>query len=746
MFEGIKQVEERNVANEIDILSWSDRMDLVAITNVKGEVALHRLSWARAWCLAPPKENVTVSGLAWRPDGRVLAIAYSPGEVHLINVENKNILHTFKIEGNITSISWTCEKLEPKYLSSIHEEEEPTDYIKYMDYSSKYLPDLSPLSSISPTLTNLQDEKSNSQLVQEQKELNLLVIGTDDGILRISIFGQFVCAIVNMRNYLGHKCSIISTYLSDDLSLMYVMVKHENDMKVVLIKTDIFKTYSKELFAIALKDAHLNSLIAYLSNIIVLIKESWETSLLEMDAKLSKYASRVPDGILSADFLDLLMFGITSDEMQEFLLQDLTEKGLKKFGQVIEMCYANIQKLLLKHVTKAGQNITYHLAGLRGMARLENDFKTIGLSEDTITDAIGASGSFLIKGGEMHQIINHFMINYKAFFRWLYSEIVHLMDEKVVPEMPRNTQQDIGHIMEFVLHFDNINSDENNRTGKQFSVERLGQYLNDGPLVIPPDSEENLWEQFLNSNECIKEDKNIIRRFHNYSLIQQFKHLAASIENIFIVPKSLIAEQFSLMHIINCLNIEEKVPYLTKMNNGTGSTFITYLNKASPADGIYFLEMYSDFSKLCGGYFYFKQQKNNQHYQVLDIKFYSQNILSVLLQDVNSNKNGILYQLHTALVKDELVCIEPSIEIYKQSLPKLNAMDLGVTTQKCIDGMNCSYFAVSGCRRVSIVLSANRKKVRLFEMEAEEDDDEDADMTNSTRESDTSMQEESVVE
>ncbi|KAK4881685.1 hypothetical protein RN001_005004 [Aquatica leii] len=745
MFQAIKQVEERNVANEIDILLWSDRMDLVAITNVKGEVALHRLSWTRAWCLSPPRENVVVQGLAWRPDGRVLAIAYSSGEVHLINVENKNVLHKIKIEGNVTCILWTREKPE-KTSSTLNEEEEQLDYMKYMDYSSKYLPELSPLSSLSPTMTNLQDENLNSNLFQEQKELNLLIIGTDDGYLRISIFGQFVCAQVNMSDYLGHKCTIISTYLSDDLSLMYVTVKHEKIIKIILIKTDIFKTHTKELFAIALKDAYLYNLITYLSNIIILIKESWETSLLEMDAKLSKYASKVPDGVLSADFLELLMFGITSDEMQEFLLQDLTEKGLKKFGQVFEMCYASIQKLLLKHVTKAGQNITYHLSELRGMARLEHNFKKVGLSEASITEAIIASGSFLIKGGEIHQIINHFMINYKAFFRWLYSEIIHLMDDKVVPDLPKNTQQDISHIMEFVINFDNINSNENDRR-KQFSVERLGQYLNDRPLVMPSESEENLWEQFLDRNECIQKDENIIKRFKNYSLIQQFKHLVASIENIFVIPKSLVAEQFSVKHIINCLSIEDKPPYLSKMNNSTESTFVTYLNKATPADGIYFLEIHNDLSKICGGYFYFKQIDNYQHYQVLDIKFYSPNVLSVLLQETNSSRNGILYQLSTISVRDKLVSVDISIDIHKQNLPKVNAMDVGLTMQKCIEGMACSYFSVSGCRRVSIVLSENRKKVRLFEMEAEEDDDEDADMTNSARESDTSMQEEtSVVE
>lgn len=34
----IKQLEEKNVANEINYMVWSDRMDLVASSNLKGKL------------------------------------------------------------------------------------------------------------------------------------------------------------------------------------------------------------------------------------------------------------------------------------------------------------------------------------------------------------------------------------------------------------------------------------------------------------------------------------------------------------------------------------------------------------------------------------------------------------------------------------------------------------------------------------------------------------------------------------
>lgn len=62
----------------------------------------------------------------------------------------------------------------------------------------------------------------------------------------------------------------------------------------------------------------------------------------------------------------------------------------------------------------------------------------------------------MIKAGEMQQIINHSVINYKAFFRWLYGAILNLMDEAIPSEIHKMTQQDLAYITEFLQNFDHI--------------------------------------------------------------------------------------------------------------------------------------------------------------------------------------------------------------------------------------------------------------------------------------------------
>lgn len=53
---------------------------------IAGEVSLHRLNWQRVWCLSPPEVEIRVeiNGLAWRPDGKVIAVGYSHGKYPIL--------------------------------------------------------------------------------------------------------------------------------------------------------------------------------------------------------------------------------------------------------------------------------------------------------------------------------------------------------------------------------------------------------------------------------------------------------------------------------------------------------------------------------------------------------------------------------------------------------------------------------------------------------------------------------------
>lgn len=201
------------------------------------------------------------------------------------------------------------------------------------------------------------------------------MVGTSNGFVHLNVFGTLPIASINLNEKLNEICCVNQLHFSNSLDVMYVTIQNaENVVKIVAFDSALLRSHTKELFAIASKHEQLKSLMDFLTSTFMTILETWENILLEMDTHLSKYAAKVPQGGIAADFLDLLIFGTYTSAIEEFLVYDLTKKGLEKFGQTIEMSYGSIQKLLLKYICKMGQNVTFHLAELRGLARLKHRY------------------------------------------------------------------------------------------------------------------------------------------------------------------------------------------------------------------------------------------------------------------------------------------------------------------------------------------------------------------------------------
>ncbi|CAG2054968.1 unnamed protein product [Timema podura] len=301
------------------ILDMSKRRIMV------GEVALHRLTWQKVWSLPPPSDHMRVNTMAWRPDGKVIAIGYNTSEVVLVDVETKETLYKVSVENAITFVSWVEEKNKPQASASfVQNLRELTGNMPYNgDNSSDFLPKLPSLSRNfgSEQEDNLEDSKK----IKDQINLNILMIGTAVGKLYLRIFGMFPCGVVphntlfwileaNMflTTIMDHFVlssdrwsGVKSAHFSDNLSQLFIAVglnkgetSHQEveDLALVCIKTPIFTERSTELRSLALKHAHIISLMRYLSQTMHSITEAWENILLEMDIKLASYAAKVPEG------------------------------------------------------------------------------------------------------------------------------------------------------------------------------------------------------------------------------------------------------------------------------------------------------------------------------------------------------------------------------------------------------------------------------------------------------------------
>lgn len=561
----------------------------------------------------------------------------------------------------------------------------------------------------------------------------------------MSVFGLFPCGIIDIKSYTPHIDPLITNVqLSETFNYIYIFYQGDDKVNTLILKTPTLHNYSKELYLLALKHGHIMHLMNYMQNTINSILEAWETALLEMDKKLEKYSACVPEGGVSADFLDLLMFGTASLELQAFLLHDLTEKGLKKMGASIEISYSTIQKLVLKNLNTVGQALVYHISDLRGMARFSYTYGPLGLEENLVTRALRAIGSFLVKIGEVQQVIDHSMKNYKAFFRWLYVEIVKLTDERVPHEFAEMSQQEIQYIAEFLNNIDGFIENPDNQDEiikvRPFNLERLGQYLTDNNLTIPPAFDKNPWQEFLKENECIAKNTSIIQHNKNHSLIQEHKHFIKAIGKVFERPLELVGCNFVVQDVLQFIGLSDEDLIVDQVNVPDKSKVLfACMDTTDKNNGLYIIEYNFATREIKAVEVYFnppalfndcKLPKNLPKLIPVNIQFYTSEICSVLLKHSSLKQNCLFVQLNILMLKEKLQTIETpassTILIKKGAICSYNAFDIiDACNVKMIENMISDNFAVSSTRRVAALISQNKKKIKIYEMEVEDDDDDE---------------------
>jgi len=110
-------------------------------------------------------------------------------------VEQKYILNESIMEGDITCVVWTEDR----------EETPNADSVKVPEPHQVFLPPL-------PSLTRSTggEQVVDSKKIQNQKELNLLLVGLSNGLLSVAVLGLFPSVTIDVKKMLNlPECVIL---------------------------------------------------------------------------------------------------------------------------------------------------------------------------------------------------------------------------------------------------------------------------------------------------------------------------------------------------------------------------------------------------------------------------------------------------------------------------------------------------------------------------------------------------------
>uniref|UniRef100_A0A452J176 Anaphase-promoting complex subunit 4 n=1 Tax=Gopherus agassizii TaxID=38772 RepID=A0A452J176_9SAUR len=679
-------------------------------------VLLHRLAnFQRVWSL-PPNENTgkEVTALAWRPDGKILAFGLADTKrVILCDVEKPESLHSFSVDAPVTYMHWMEVTEESSVLTSFYNAE---------DESNLLLPKL-------PALPK------NNFCDLFVIRLNALVLGGSSGFIEVYAYGMYKIATV--------AGSCLGLCFSSDLKSLSVITEVQvspdsaPEITYFQLDTSLLSVYLPEVTRMARKFTHISTLLQYIKLSLTCMCEAWEEILMQMDSRLTKFVQeKNTTTSVQDEFMQLLLWGKASLELQALLMNQLTVKGLKKLGQSIESSYSSIQKLVISHLQSGSEALLYHLSELKGMASWKQKYESLGLDAAGIEGAITAVGSFILKANELLQVIDSSMKNFKAFFRWLYVAMLRMSEDHVLPELNKMTQKDITFVADFLTEHFNEAPDLYNRKGKYFNVERVGQYLKDedDDLVSPPNTEGNQWFNFLQNSTHLKESPLLFPYYPQKSLHFVKRRMEG------IIDQCLQKPAVSPVCYKRCDSTPRlfKLPFMWN-DKSSNLHYVLFTMLESSLSKIYILRRHTDVSRSANngllsvdfGNFLnnsINESSDTGFYSCVDAHFYDDETITVVLKE-NAEQEGkerILAQLPLSSV---YVDEDQEREFSLNSNKRLDEQSDDIPTRtvflesqwRVLENMKAQYVAVNGIRKVSCVLSSNLRHVRVFEMDVEDD-------------------------
>eukprot|EP00058_Branchiostoma_floridae_P023512 XP_002609002.1 hypothetical protein BRAFLDRAFT_124012 [Branchiostoma floridae] len=659
-----RQLKEKSLSTEVTQMQWNPKMDLLALANTQGEVWLHRLNWQRVWTLSPPTgttEGQGVTGLAWRPDGQVLGVGYQNGQVVLCDVEKAEVLHTSTLSHPVSCMTWQEAEDKHRVTSApVHVDQSSSPVSSPatpQDTAADFLPRLTPLPkgySATDKANSEEEIVEDNKRLSSQTRLNILVVGDEGGRL-------------------------LSVTLSSDLQCLSAVVQHQAS-------------------ADTSQPEHTICLTTYMENTLRSMSEAWEDILLEMDNKLAKFAETIdnkdPDWQVSDEFLQLLMWGKASPELQSFLLNTLTEKGLKKLGLSIDNSYSNIEKLVLNH---------------------------------------------------LQRVIDNSMKNFKAFFRWVYAVMLRLAGEQVPSEVSKMSQKDLAFVAEFLQ--ENL-TQETPSPGrpKRFNLEKVGQYLNkkDEDLPFPQDLSKIPWETFMQSSTYLKGSELLFPHHQKKSLYQVFNITKTAVDRALEGPAAVIGRSF------NCLGSLPLYSMVKRFSGGEPRhVFTLVIPDQDTLSRILVIrhptQLHSELLVMegawlkVGGQLGEQETKRCSSHKILDVSYYDEGTLALLLQEgegeccpvlallplmaLDDCGFAVLDVLHTFPLAATVAAIGDRVGLCMYDVAHQ------ITQYRYLENADPGVMAVGGERKVGAVLYGHQRRLRLFDMNAEEEGDSDEDIS-----------------
>ncbi|KAH8153432.1 uncharacterized protein LAJ45_02244 [Morchella importuna] len=434
------------------LAAWSPTLDLIALVTTNENVLLYRMNGQRVWGFAHRRDrNVGPGGgetrierLRWRPDGKMLALGYSDGSTRIYDVNNGKQIHRLTSEaasfGTVSCVGWVDNyslRTRPGMAAEVKSADCTPQALFDMDVG-QMLPRLSVLPSSAGADSTFTSKVTLDALINsvtkggEGDNLDVLLIGEEGGKILLNVFDSFLIGTMELSS-LSHQLKPHSKLLrhtaSSDLSTHSLLIHEPQTNNILFATMDILfiQQFGQYLFQLASTSTRVQALLRYIQEAVVALETEFKT----MNDLAQRYVSIIDEDVrkqgseVSLEFFELLVTGVPSEVLREWLVDVLTERGQKRWEKSSMNGYETLRRLVHENLLPTCERLTVLFCRLRGLARWKERGSPLGLDPDDFTRCLDVVSGLTVFAHEFLLKLNKELEHFAAFGSWLR----HTLDE-----------------------------------------------------------------------------------------------------------------------------------------------------------------------------------------------------------------------------------------------------------------------------------------------------------------------------
>ncbi|KAF9942981.1 anaphase promoting complex subunit 4 [Mortierella alpina] len=486
---------------------WSPTADLIAIVNHQNDLDLYRLSWQRHWSVPVTLQPQTGTGkafkpasggmgggllryhrssattslapkadavsLAWRPDGKMIAVGLSGGTVNVYDYRDGSLAYVISASEHDPLVSGTtpikasacCLRWADIYLGQSSQ----TPLFGAHQTPKTILEVLPLLSPIPQSSTQQQMLKARSMfknntlglpgtgstksgeilaenihVMDEESSdiMNVLFVGNDQGRFTLRLYGGFETDSISLPKLLdayglrGYKTlNILKTDIRLDLSeLTAVAVGSrpettedtglvESRMLQISVSSDLLFSHSREIRMLGLKKRPVTYLLDYLSEAFEVMNAEYKKISQLTENCVERVQQNLTDNGETTspthEFVQMLMTGRPSSSLDQYLQHELSHHGLKRWEKSAKAAYANMQRVAFECLIPACERLLIHLSDVLGCSRWIERYGPLQLDERSVYNCIKLVGDFMGFTEELLLALKVELKQFSEFENWM---------------------------------------------------------------------------------------------------------------------------------------------------------------------------------------------------------------------------------------------------------------------------------------------------------------------------------------